>query len=310
MQCDSPKVIPNKNRTPTNDEPFIAVRCGQCEACVTAYTRQWYVRLKIESNKAYSSTFVTLTYAIAPLTENCWETLVPKHVDQYINSLRHLEAVRKPIGKPLKNGKKRMKKVWNTELKFYLTAEYGGETDRPHYHLVIFNLRQKYNAVKAWKYGHAQQSNILDARINYVIQHHFKRKGIPIQYNDDREKEFTRISRGIGESYVKLAGYKHIKDETGTINLGGKTYVLPRYLKNKIFPPYKARHLTDDGKEITKTRQHPVSKRIGKKNLHHFFKKQQKDIQNHEHGLSGYLKAINEHKAVRNSRNQNKNSKL
>lgn len=92
-------------------------RCGQCEPCRAARSREWAGRILLEASEHASSAFITLTYN-------------DDHLPPY-GSLRP---------KDLQNWKKRLAlTLKHSRLRFFACGEYGSKTGRPHYHAVIFN---------------------------------------------------------------------------------------------------------------------------------------------------------------------------
>ena len=71
----------------------------------------------------------------------------------------------------LKRIRKRNKTLWpKVKLSYYLTAELGAETMRPHFHAIIFNLHDSFEEIlkKEWKMGMFQVFPANEAMINYT----------------------------------------------------------------------------------------------------------------------------------------------
>lgn len=114
MPCYYPLTIPH----PKHGQP-ITVNCGQCIGCRLERSRQWAARIMHESKSHEDCCFITLTYSDKYLPEG--QTLVKKDVQLFIKRLR----------KSLK-GKK---------ISYFHCGEYGGITQRPHYHLILFGYQ-------------------------------------------------------------------------------------------------------------------------------------------------------------------------
>ncbi|UYD39220.1 MAG: replication initiator protein [Wigfec virus K19_160] len=101
-------------------QPYIrggmALACGQCMPCRLNARRVWTHRIMLESLLHGDNCMVTLTYTEESLPEN--GTLVPKHLQDW------LKRFRKSI-EPLK-------------IRFYGVGEYGDQSERPHYHVILF----------------------------------------------------------------------------------------------------------------------------------------------------------------------------
>lgn len=112
--------------------PF-QVPCGQCVQCRLAYSRQWAVRCMHEYrhwyNKGYDGSFLTLTYDEKHLQE-----IIDKHgVDTLV--LSDLQKFMKRLRKATtKKGE-----AHDRGVRFYACGEYGSTTNRPHYHVLVFN---------------------------------------------------------------------------------------------------------------------------------------------------------------------------
>jgi len=85
-------------------------------------TRQWALRCYLERLTHKEAAFITLTYAPEHLPEN--GTLVRKHLQDFLKRLRRALDYHHSGAK----------------IRFYASGEYGDETQRPHYHLLIFGF--------------------------------------------------------------------------------------------------------------------------------------------------------------------------
>ena len=103
-------------------KPFVkgtvAFPCGQCMPCRINRRRLWSHRISLESKVHTSSVFITLTYSQENLPDG--GTLVPRDVQLWLKRLR--------------------KTIGIAGLRFFLVGEYGEQTQRPHYHVVLFGF--------------------------------------------------------------------------------------------------------------------------------------------------------------------------
>jgi hypothetical protein len=124
-------------------------------------------------------------------------------------------------------------------LKYYACGEYGSESDRPHYHMILFDATVE-SVLKCWKLGHVHFDVVNEGTIKYTLKYMAKPSKIPLSDWDDRTKEFPLMSKGIGISYVnneKLRNW-HYKDVPGRLYVNledGKKMAMPRYFKDKIY---------------------------------------------------------------------------
>lgn len=101
--------------------------CGQCLPCRVNRRRVWTHRLMLESYVHGDSSFVTLTYRNDEVHhyDDNWTgdmpvigTLKPKDIQDWLKRLR--------------------KRVAPLAIRFFLAGEYGDQTWRPHYHVILF----------------------------------------------------------------------------------------------------------------------------------------------------------------------------
>lgn len=122
-------------------------------------------------------------------------------------------------------------------VKYYLAGEYGPQTWRPHYHAIIFNASVK--AInECWQLGHVDiGQNATPATMAYCAKYICKPKKIPLHKNDDRLKEFSHMSRGLGLNYITDATKQyHLSTLNSSVKkAGGYSMCLPRYYRDKIF---------------------------------------------------------------------------
>jgi hypothetical protein len=126
MTCTSPRLAYKKTNgqftmTPIGDTAAIAksvaVPCGQCMSCRITHTRAWATRMVHEAYMYKGpSSFITLTYDDENLPSD--GSLQPDHVQKFMKLLR--------------------KKIAPLKIRVYYVGEYGENTNRAHYHLILF----------------------------------------------------------------------------------------------------------------------------------------------------------------------------
>lgn len=197
----------------------IPVPCGKCPECLAQRRQQWYLRLKAEHNSCQNpSYFITLTYD---------EDKIPLDQDG-INYVSKDDC---------QKFMKRLRYYLNRKFRFYLGAEYGPETLRPHYHFVIFDIPKEVDLypmlVKAWPYGFITMADVNDNRLGYVAKYINSKTIIPSNF----VKPFSLMSKGLGISYVdKFADY-HKADVLNRCFVMDNSVkcAMPRYFKDKIY---------------------------------------------------------------------------
>lgn len=203
------------------------IPCGKCIGCRLEYSRQWANRGYLEAKSHENNWFATITYdqTHLPMMEEIededgftytntgeWNgTLAPADLTQFIKNVRQI-----------------MKRDHNQDgIRFMACGEYGSKGERPHYHIIFFNLdlpietffepkiinKEVYyrNTIieRAWTKG---ISNISEASWNNIA---YTARYITKKINGDgssqhyaelgQKKEFFRVSRmpGIGEKYFR-----------------------------------------------------------------------------------------------------------
>lgn len=227
--------------------------CRKCHLCLSKEASSWAFRVEqeaINSNYVYN---VLLTYnpESVPLIDGQM-TLDKQHLSAFMKRLRD-----------------RLYRKWQARLRFFSAGEYGGNTNRPHYHMIIFSdkdLRaladgKRYNLssvfkefTEAWSFGNVSVSRYngeVGKFTRYMTQYLFilddKRYG-------KIRKPFRHMSRrpAIGASWLDNPDNKRIirkmidtdKYEVYRGNIVDKTtgkeralYTpLPSYYRKKIQP--------------------------------------------------------------------------
>lgn len=188
--------------------------CGQCIGCRIDKSREWANRMCMESSYYDSNCFLTLTYD---------DKNVPEAA--YFDSDERLEKKALTLRKRdfqlfMKRLRRRVFRDEGIHIRFYACGEYGSRTQRPHYHVVIFNWfpsdaryfkhdSRGYNfyvsgiVSDCWKYGNHLVSNMTWETCAYTARYVTKKLGnkeseVYERYNI--EPEFTVMSRKPGLS--------------------------------------------------------------------------------------------------------------
>lgn len=202
------------------------VPCGKCAFCAATLRSDWATRLHYEARKHYGSKFVTLTYSNNNLT---WKSGQPQLVKS-----------------DLQNFFKRLRKLGH-KFRYYSVGEYGSQTYRPHYHIILFgdvpemDIRQawaRYHRVRKKYYalGHTHIGLVTQASIMYCLGYVVNGKAWKMKFK--RQAPFTLMSRrpGLGKNYLTKAMIAwHKSDRKNYVMLDGEKRHLPRYYKTKIF---------------------------------------------------------------------------
>lgn len=111
------------------------VPCGRCMECRLNKSREWATRMMLECQYHQSSYFVTLTYD----DKNVPVTYYPD-LDTG-EALPALTLVKSDLQLFMKRLRRRLEYHGRPPIRYYAVGEYGDQTHRPHYHLVIFGLQ-------------------------------------------------------------------------------------------------------------------------------------------------------------------------
>lgn len=158
------------------------IQCGKCPQCVARRTSAWSFRLTQEDKRSKSSLFLTLTYGNSncPVSKKGYMVLKKRDIQLFIKRLR--KANSKHTDMPA--------------IKYYAVGEYGGRTQRPHYHIILFNAKLEL-IQPAWDLGQIHYGKVSGASIGYTLKYMCKTKRYPLHANDDRISEFALMSKDL-----------------------------------------------------------------------------------------------------------------
>jgi hypothetical protein len=235
MACLSPVPILKKEWSVHSTRTQL-VPCGNCVECLKRRSNQWVFRLNEELRRSNTASFLTLTYEDEkiPKSFNGLPTLDIKDHQDFMKRLR-MKIKRDKTIFPHENEQK---------IKYYAVGEYGTKTERPHYHSIIFNLPEAYTLdngkIEAvWRNGIIHQGTVSFASMHYVTKYLHKGRWQPHNELDDREKEFSCMSKGIGDNYCMPSNVRvHGNGLKNFVTFpGGNKVSLPRYYKDKLLTP-------------------------------------------------------------------------
>lgn len=240
MKCLTPASIPRPNGRGSADR--LTVPCGKCVHCLATKRHHWSIRLENELQYSDYALFVTLTYDDEHIyyNENGFPSVSKRDVQLFF---------------------KRFRKSCKHRIRYYLTAEYGPKTCRPHYHIILFfsidtpwHPLDIYTLIdNAWEKGNIDVGKVTSASINYVTKY-------CITKNDKIlgvDEPFSLMSRrpGLGYQYIEKMKSWHLADvdlpryyitKPNGIKVG-----LPRYYRDKIYSKEQIEHMTERFKSVT-----------------------------------------------------------
>lgn len=225
------------------DVKFMELPCGKCIGCYMAKGLMWKTRILHEAQCWDSSLAVTLQYRDADLPADLG--LEYRHFQLFMKRLRFRMAELGERG----------------PIRFFVAGEYGGETGRPHWHAVLFNLalkdarwwtrRNKGRDLrvghselleKLWTHGYAELAPVNPATASYVAGYVNKkavRRAADLVNRAtgeviERRPEFQKSSTdpGLGSFWYDRFGRDLFRLDGAVVD--GKVLPVPRYYNEKL----------------------------------------------------------------------------
>jgi hypothetical protein len=264
VKCERPIWIEE-----TSDTKGTYVACGRCYSCIQTKRSVWTFRLLMELRVAESAYFVTLTYdpLNVPYVTNeetgvIYETLKKSHLRKFIKALRQKiyrdyisdvdspkielsEEARRWLKKSEKSGK------WSAKVRYFAVGEYGGRGDRPHYHIILYNMPLDYVDYdyvrkvdfsevleETWKKGMVHLGKVEQGSAHYMTKYHLFPLTEFWSPEDIREKPFAWMSKkpGIGLNWIdgEIVNYYSSNKNSYAVIKNGSKLPIGRYLREKL----------------------------------------------------------------------------
>lgn len=192
----------------------MVVPCGKCAFCAATRRADWALRLEYEARLHLDKKFVTLTYANPHLK---WSHGNPQLCKR-----------------DLQLWFKRVRKT-GAHIRYYAVGEYGSNTYRPHYHVILFGSVSEDVIRDAWPLGQVHIGTVTQASIMYCLGYIVNKSW---KHLNKRVAPFSLMSRrpGLGSNYIseEMIAW-HRSDRKNYTLLNGVKRHLPRYYKTKIF---------------------------------------------------------------------------
>ena len=242
MQCISPYIKYDKdlaNRKEVNASR--GFRCGRCAPCRKHRSSGWIFRLLQEQKVSKTAAFLTLTYddELLSYTQDGEATLDYEDHRKFFKRLRR--NIEREYG-------------YNPRLKYYGCGEYGGDTQRPHFHYIVFNIPEEYlipiwdnekkitwypHIYKAWKNGHVDVGSANSNSMAYVTGYLSKsiHSSPDDKLQDGRHPEKPLMSKGLGKSFLteQMISYLQAHPQHHVESYGKQAYPMSRYYKEKLY---------------------------------------------------------------------------
>lgn len=231
----------------THDGIAYKVPCAKCGFCLANKRSQWMFRIYHEMrNQMYPGWFLTLTYD---------EKHVPRREGALSLRFRDVQLFFK-----------RLRKL-KYYVKYVAVGEYGTETLRPHYHILLWTdctcdvLQEQWKSSKDNSIFGSIHFGVLNMQssmyaLKYVIQ--------PKYHVQNTERPRAQFSKGIGISYLGTdyrsgqAMYEYLQNSDILTILDGQKVSVPRYYRLKILTAHQRKilcHETKARKKEEETRE-------------------------------------------------------
>lgn len=237
------------------------IPCGQCIGCRIRQREDWTTRIELEARDYPKEQvwFITLTYD---------DDHVPGMITKTGEIMRKVQYTWKPgeerpssvqilLYEDIQKFLKRLRKAYRGKLRYFVAGEYGEQTARPHYHMILYgwkptDLENLYKIhhngyytsewlKNLWGMGQIQIAQAVPETYRYVAGYVTKKmyeidgKKANAYYELGQTKPFACMSLkpGLGDKYYQ----EHKKEiwQQGYIQCtNGKRAQIPRYYEKQM----------------------------------------------------------------------------
>ena len=237
------------------------IPCGKCIGCRIRQREDWTTRIELEARDYPKEEvwFITLTYDDDHVPGMIVKTGEIMRKVQYTwkPGEKHPSSVQILLYEDIQKFLKRLRKAYRGKLRYFVAGEYGEQTARPHYHMILYGWRPTdlknlykihhngYYTSKwlsdLWKMGQIQIAQAVPETYRYVAGYVTKKmyeidgKKANEYYELGQTKPFACMSLkpGLGDKY-----YQEHKEEIwrqGYIQCtNGKQAQIPRYYEKQM----------------------------------------------------------------------------
>lgn len=216
----------------------LRARCGHCINCKIHRSREWSMRLEMESKYWSDMCFVTLTYNDENLPINVIDGRLFFNEDE-LQKHPEYRYFHYPTHRPsdLRNFIKRLRKQLEHKIRYFAVGEYGTRYGRSHLHLLLFGVpynRESLRLIeKCWPFGFVKMTMAFPETCSYVAGY-VQKKLYGKNKDFFRLPEFMRCSQHLGENWL----YDHLSlfdDKHFTISWHGYDYGIPRQFRKILY---------------------------------------------------------------------------
>lgn len=227
----------------------LSIPCRKCLGCRLAKSREWANRAVMEQCYHDQSWFLTLTYDDDHLPRSF-------ATDQFTGEIISVHGTL--VKKDLQDFLKRLRKNARQSFRYFSAGEYGGQTFRPHYHLLIFGLSlddlsvvsrnfagQQYYVSdiisKCWPQGIHILGPVSWQSAAYVARYTMKKANSDynslyyVQANIQPEYQTMSLKPGLGyQYYLDHSDIFEFDSFSVSTPQGGRIMYPPEYFKKKF----------------------------------------------------------------------------
>ena len=167
------------------------IPCGQCIGCRIRQREDWTTRIELEARNYPKEEvwFITLTYDDDHVPGMIVKTGEIMRKVQYVwkPGEKRPESVQTLLYTDVQKFLKRLRKAYRGKLRYFVAGEYGEQTARPHYHMILYGWQPT------------------DLEHLYKIQHngYYTSKWMADLWNMGQ----IQIAQAVPETYRYVAGY-------------------------------------------------------------------------------------------------------
>lgn len=200
----------------------VKVPCGTCAFCLTNRRASWMFRIYHEMRlQEHRGWFLTLTY------------------DE-----RHVERLGAKLSLRFRDVQLFLKRVRKAKYycKYVCVGEYGSQTNRPHFHMLLWTDCPVEKLDSFWKMGRIHFGSLTMQSAMYTLKYIIQPKQRKLK---DVEPTRAQFSKGLGLGYLTNNVYEYhtcdYDDPQLFSYIEGKKVSLPRYYRLKIFTKFQMR---------------------------------------------------------------------
>lgn len=215
------------------------VPCGKCAACLSNRRTQWVSRLSYELYHSSNGHFLTLTFDDDHLVFDI-DTQKPVALMDFASDF--IVKIRSKLFRKQAN-----------PIKYFVVSEYGPQTCRPHFHMLLFNLPLDVDLREIeilWYHGNITVDHITGARIGYVTKYCLAKIDPDLWcFDDPVYKPNMRCSKGLGSGLlndnVLSKQYKDSLLYDGYVSNDKYRVPVSRYYKERLLSPMEKVFVSD-----------------------------------------------------------------